>query len=71
MAWEEINSAPTKDECQELLMWDGHSYHICYLGWWDCGKPVWFNGDVVVEPTHWTLPPPPPAPSLSPRPDID
>ena len=61
--WQPISTAPTDDEDREILVWDGSGCDVVRIWWWDGGKPVWFNGDVVVKPTHWMpLPSPPDRP---------
>jgi hypothetical protein len=47
-----IESAPT--DGTEILIWNGLSFHVAYVLWWEDEKPVWFNGDCRVKPIYWT-----------------
>lgn len=52
--WRPIETAP-KDDTKFLGCEPAHDYYfVCWKEWKnDDGSPVYFNGDVVVEPTHW------------------
>ena len=58
--WQPIGTAP--DGTGNIMTWDGRHHDVCCVGWHDNdGKPVWYNGDVSVEATHWMPLPTPPA----------
>ena len=51
--WQPIGTAPRGID-DEILIYTGFSYHVAHYGWDDeDGNPLWFNGDVAVEATHW------------------
>lgn len=54
MKWQPIETAPIEEDGPDILVWTGYSCDVVRVGWHTVdGKPVWFNGDVVREPTHW------------------
>lgn len=57
--WRPIETAPTDDE-HPILTWDGNSFDVCEVGWWNDDKPAWFNGNIVIAPSHWMPLPEPP-----------
>ncbi len=58
--WLPIVTAPTDET--PVLLWNGWSHDMGYVAWHDHDdKPVWFNGDVTVDATHW-MPLPPDGP---------
>jgi hypothetical protein len=59
--WKTIDSAPTQ-EGVEFLIWNGRHMDVVEFGWLGpYGKPVWFNGDVAMDGTHWMPLPAPPS----------
>ena len=56
--WKSIESAPR--DGTHVLIWDGSSCDVAWVGWTDREGDVWFNGDVVIRPTHFRPRPPPP-----------
>ena len=61
--WYPIETAPKRDEGRDILVWDGFVCDVVNVGWWEGDEPVWFNGDVRVNPTHWMPLPEPPSPA--------
>jgi hypothetical protein len=57
--WQPIETAP-KDGT-DMLVYQNGCFDVASV-WWidDNGDAVWFNGDVVVYPTHWMPLPDPP-----------
>jgi len=50
--WRPIETAPTDGTV--ILVWGSGGHDIASVWWWaNENKPEWFNGDVVVYPTHW------------------
>lgn len=60
MEWQPIETAPR--DGTRILVVSGGWHDVAYVGWNDDdGEPVWFNGDVPVQASHWMpLPAPPP-----------
>jgi len=57
--WQPIETAPTDET--EILGVDRHKcYRVVWVWWWEDGKPVWFDGDCQMDPTHWMPLPEPP-----------
>jgi hypothetical protein len=59
MDWQPIETAPR--DGTEILVWGG-GHDVASVWWQDGDEDVWFNGDVIVHPTHWMPLPKPPAP---------
>jgi len=63
--WMPIETA-RRDDDEYILVWDGLSHHVARW-FYDTpdGHPKWFNGDVMVDATHWRpIPTGPTPPSL-------
>jgi hypothetical protein len=48
--WQPIETAPREGL---ILVWDGYACDVAETLWESDGAPVWFNGDVTVNATHW------------------
>jgi hypothetical protein len=64
MTWQPIETAPLGQNGNygpDILVWTGWSMYVANHAWDDeSGKPVFFNGDVTVDATHWMPLPAPP-----------
>jgi hypothetical protein len=62
MEWQPIETAPRGDPGPDILVWTGWSMDVVRHAWdAEDGSPVFFNGDVAIEPTHWMPLPAPPS----------
>jgi hypothetical protein len=57
--WQSIETA-SPEVGTDMLVYGNGFFNVASVGWIDDYGPVWFNGDVVVYPTHWMPLPDPP-----------
>ncbi len=58
MNWQPIETAPKDDSV--ILVYDGAGMHVAWIGWTENEKPVYFDDNVAIRPTHWMPLPEPP-----------